>query len=192
MKIIIVQGNSCLGKTTLCKNIVGILPKSVVLSLDDFKEDIWDKFGFSSVEEKEKLSLVALGQCLERMRRLVKENNCDYILIEYPFKDSKFEYLLNTLLDIKVNYKMIYLQTNDTEEHLRTYINRIVEVGKRHPGHNASYYENGIGKYYKEVKVEDISFYYPYIKDTLFIEVRFNPYLLDKSIEEIIAYIKAD
>ena len=53
MKIIIIQGMTCLGKNTLCKQLEKDLPNSKHFSLDEYKENMWDKFGFDSVEQRE-------------------------------------------------------------------------------------------------------------------------------------------
>ena len=59
MKIIIIQGMACLGKSTLCEQLEEDLLNCKHFSLDEYKENLWDKFGFDSVEEREKLSSLA-------------------------------------------------------------------------------------------------------------------------------------
>jgi uridine kinase len=41
MKIIIIQGMTCLGKNTLCKQLEKDLPNSKHFSLDEYKENMW-------------------------------------------------------------------------------------------------------------------------------------------------------
>lgn len=43
MKIIIVQGMTCLGKTTLCKQLQNDIPNCGYFALDTYKEEMWDK-----------------------------------------------------------------------------------------------------------------------------------------------------
>lgn len=51
LKVIIMQGQSCLGKSTLCRKLSGIISDCTYLCVDKYKEKNWDYYGFDSVEE---------------------------------------------------------------------------------------------------------------------------------------------
>ena len=59
MQIIIMQGMACLGKSTLCKQLEKDLQNCKHFSLDEYKEKVWDKYGFDSIEEREQQSKLA-------------------------------------------------------------------------------------------------------------------------------------
>lgn len=44
MKIIIIQGMTCLGKSTLCKQLEKDILNCKHFSLDEYKENMWDKY----------------------------------------------------------------------------------------------------------------------------------------------------
>lgn len=52
LKVIIMQGQSCLGKSTLCRKLSGIISDCTYLCVDKYKEKNWDYYGFDSVEER--------------------------------------------------------------------------------------------------------------------------------------------
>ena len=45
MKVIIVQGMACLGKSSLCEKVIKHLENSIYLSVDKYKEKYWDEYG---------------------------------------------------------------------------------------------------------------------------------------------------
>ena len=73
MEIVIVQGMACLGKSTLCKQLEEDLPNCKHFSLDEYKENMWDKFGFDSVEQREYQSELA-RVILQRYKRSCKKS----------------------------------------------------------------------------------------------------------------------
>ncbi|MFQ9925311.1 MAG: hypothetical protein ACLRV0_01750 [Anaerobutyricum soehngenii] len=56
LKVIIMQGQSCLGKFALYKKLSGIISDCTYLCVDKYKEKNWDYYGFESVEERQELS----------------------------------------------------------------------------------------------------------------------------------------
>lgn len=45
LKVIIIQGQSCLGKSTLCRKLSGIISDCTYLCVDKYKEKNWDYYG---------------------------------------------------------------------------------------------------------------------------------------------------
>ena len=97
MEIIIVQGMACLGKSTLCKQLEEDLPNCKHFSLDEYKENMWDKFGFDSVEQREYQSKLARELFYKDINEAVKKALYDYVLIDYTFSEKYWDELLNNL-----------------------------------------------------------------------------------------------
>ena len=108
MKIIIIQGMTCLGKSTLCKQLEKDLPNCKHFSLDEYKENMWDKFGFDSVEQREHQSKLARELFYSDINEAVRKVLYDYILIDYAFTNkywnAKIEFNANRFFTRKVIY----------------------------------------------------------------------------------------
>lgn len=50
MKAIIIQGMSCLGKTSLMQELSTQVQNATLFSLDTYKEKLWDEFGFKDIQ----------------------------------------------------------------------------------------------------------------------------------------------
>lgn len=85
MKIVIIQGMACLGKSTLCKQLERSIPNCKHYSLDEYKEDMWDKFGFDSVKQRKHQSKLARELFYCDINEAVRNKMYDYILIDYVF-----------------------------------------------------------------------------------------------------------
>lgn len=50
--IVLLAGYPATGKSYLCRQILQKLPDFVVVSQDEMKEELFDRFGFDNMEEK--------------------------------------------------------------------------------------------------------------------------------------------
>jgi adenylate kinase family enzyme len=195
-KLIIVQGMSCLGKTTLCKEIVQNLSDSIHLSVDAYKERLWDEQGFSSEQHRENLSKQAKKEFIIDIQKLIDENNYKYILIDYVFINdfwNTIENLINKNKD-RITVCTIYLQPERLSDHKNEWERRSRDFTIRHPGHGAKAYNKDtrvgteyINRYSQKIFLDKL----PTLGNTLDINVKFRPqYKLNKNISEIIEFIR--
>lgn len=145
MEIIIVQGMACLGKSTLCKQLEEDLPNCKHFSLDEYKENMWDKFGFDSVEQREYQSKLARELFYKDINEAVKKALYDYILIDYTFSEKYWDELLNNLTNWDGRAKTIYLKPANLQEHRKIWEIRSRDFSVRHAGHGATHYHDGAG-----------------------------------------------
>lgn len=190
MKIIIIQGMTCLGKSTLCKQLEKDLPNCKHFSLDEYKENIWDKFGFDSVEQREHQSKLARALFYSDINEAVKKALCDYILIDYAFTNKYWNELLENLANWNGLVKTIYLKPTNLQEHKKIWEIRSRDFSVRHAGHGATHYHDGIGSGYVNKYEAKVFKEMPTINQILKINISFNPYLRSVSYNSIIAFIK--
>ena len=183
MKAIIIQGMSCLGKTTLAYNLSQHLPNSKFYSLDKYKEEMWDKHGFSNINVKEALASLAADNMFREVHLDIKNFMNEYYIFDYPFKGSKWEDLME-VLGCNIEKKTIRLSPTNIDEHREVYSKR-----KRHPAHSSMCYymgyHNGIHNTYDNELIG-----YPTIGDCLDIKVSFNPYELSVEFKDILDFCK--
>lgn len=190
MKVIIVQGMACVGKSTLCKELETILGTCRWVSLDAYKEAFWDRFGFDSVEEREEESSLAIKICFYDILRSIEKGSYDYILIDYAFKGKLLEDLKEHIKEWGVPVKTLYLVPSDFEEHRKAWVQRSRDFTQRHPGHGASVYNYGVGEGYVNEYKDKFFPNMECIGDTLQIMVDINPYKRLVSIDDIVHFIK--
>lgn len=189
MKIIIVQGMSCLGKTTLCRQLGKYLPKCKCFSLDEYKEKMWDTFGFSSVGQREHQSRLAKQLFYYEINEAVKNREYKYILIEYAFTEKYWNEMLDNIRRWDVLVKTIYLKPADLHEHKRVWESRSRDFSTRHAGHGATCYYDGVGSGYVNKYDDKVFETMPVYGKTLEIEVYFDPYSINKSNNDILDFI---
>ena len=118
--LILIAGYPGTGKSYLCKMILKEYPDFVTFSPDEVKEQLWDKYGFKNLDEKNKLINLSW--------------ECDY-----PFSDKQKNYLLN--LSKKYNYKIITIRmTADLEILFKRQKTRDLDPS-RHLGHILNKYD---------------------------------------------------
>lgn len=117
MKIIIVQGMTCLGKTTLCKQLQNDIPNCGYFALDTYKEEMWDKFGFDSAKQREHQSNLAKQLFYSDIYTAIKNKSYDYILVDYTFVNKVWDELMENLKIWSIPAKTIYLKPTDLSEH---------------------------------------------------------------------------
>jgi hypothetical protein len=190
MQVVVVQGMACMGKSTLCKELETLLCDCKWFSLDSYKEAFWDRFGFDSVEEREEQSSLAVKICFYDIHRCIEKGKYDYILIDYAFKGKLFDDLKKYLSDWNVPVKTLYLVPSNYEEHRKAWVQRSRDFSRRHPGHGASSYCNGVGDGYTNEYKDKFFSSMGCIGNTLQITVNMNPYNRDIPIEDIVSFIK--
>ena len=87
--LIIVNGMSASGKTTLAKKIQEKY-KYPLLSMDDYKVKLYDKYGFVSETERLRLRNIAKETFCAEIILYMRKNQT--IIIEYPFNESWQEF----------------------------------------------------------------------------------------------------
>ena len=191
MEIIIVQGMACLGKSTLCKQLEENLPNCKHFSLDEYKENMWDKFGFDSVEQREYQSKLARELFYKDINEAVKKALYDYILIDYTFSEKYWDELLNNLTNWDGRAKTIYLKPANLQEHRKIWEIRSRDFSVRHAGHGATHYHDGAGSDYVNKYDTKVFNVMPVTKQTLEISISFNPYARSVPYSSIIDFIKS-
>ena len=189
-KIIIIQGMTCLGKSTLCKQLAKDLPNCKYFSLDEYKENIWDEFGFDSIEQRDHQSALARELFYSEISEAVKKMLYDYILIDYVFTNKYWNELIKNLTNWNVPVKTIYLKPIDLQEHKKIWETRSRNFSVRHAGHGATHYHNGIGSDYVNKYDTKVFEELPTTLQTLKINISFNPYSRNVPNSSIIDFIK--
>ena len=85
--LILVAGAPGTGKTYSVNIIRQAFPALRTLTLDRFKEDIWDEIGFDDIEQKKSLNKEAQLRFIRAMRRLMIWEKP--IISDYPFSDKQ-------------------------------------------------------------------------------------------------------
>lgn len=189
MKIIIVQGMTCLGKTTLCKQLQNDIPNCGYFALDTYKEEMWDKFGFDSAKQREHQSNLAKQLFYSDIYTAIQNKSYDYILIDYTFVNKGWDELMENLKIWNIPTKTIYLKPTDLSEHKKVWENRSRDFTIRHPGHGATHYHDGKGTDYTNNYETKIYNKLPTKGEVLNIDVSFNPYGLNISFNTIKEFI---
>lgn len=177
MFVIVIQGMSGLGKTSLCKRLEKDLPRCKSFSLDTYKERLWDKFGFDNEEEKAKLDAQATDEFYADVHRAAKFGGYSYILLDNVFIGRGMTRLERELNNSGYWLKTVYLNPTDYVAHKEVWEVRAHDFSVRHPGHGAKTYHNGVGTGhtfdFRDVYIRDRL---PVIGDARLFPVRFKPY----------------
>lgn len=189
MRIVIVQGMTCLGKTTLCKQLERDMPRCKHFSLDEYKEMMWDNFGFTSVEEREHLCKRARELFYSDIHYAVKTAEFDYILLDYPFVQKYEIELMDNLRNLEAVVKTVYLKPQDIKEHKKIWETRSRDFSVRHAGHGATRYHNGIGSGYVNKYDTKVFNNMLILGHTIEVLVSFNPYSLSVPYASIMEFI---
>lgn len=190
MEVIIVQGMACVGKTTLCEKLQRDLPNCKVESFDTWKEKYWDMYGFTSADQREALSRLAWQYYLRNLQSLLGIQSYEYLLLEYPFSDKYWGDLNKLLEEYGIDARTIYLKSDTVQEHMKVWEERSRDFTRRHPGHGASSYIDGVGAGYSNNFDSKIFDRMPVTTKYLYVTVRFNPYAMSKSYDEILQYVQ--
>ena len=162
LKVIIIQGQSCLGKSTLCRKLSGIISDCTYLCVDKYKEKNWDYYGFDSVEERQELSDFSKMEFLLDLKKHIKEAvSGSTIIVDYSFHNTFWDSLMRIISD-KPNIEIItiFLHPANEKEWEKAWRERSVDFSIRHPGHGATQYSDGKGEGYvtdfNEIKVDGL------------------------------------
>lgn len=135
--LILIAGYPGTGKSYLCKMILKEYPDFVTFSPDEVKEQLWDKYGFKNLDEKNKLINLSWEYYYSFIEKfMISDKN---IISDYPFSDKQKNYLLN--LSKKYNYKIITIRmTADLEILFKRQKTRDLDHS-RHLGHILNKYD---------------------------------------------------
>ena len=195
MKLIIVQGMSCLGKSTLCKYLQDKMLNSIYLSIDKYKENIWDKFGFNTVERREELSSIAKNIFICDLINYINNKKYNYVIIDYVFQGKFWNDILSVLKYKDISISTIYLKPKNMDEHREAWEKRSRDFTVKHPGHGATTYNNldGTGTLYvnnfdDKINIGEL----PTLGNIMTVDVKFKPeYKLSKSKDTILNFATA-
>lgn len=189
MRIIIMQGMTCLGKSTLCKQLEKQLPRCKHYSIDTYKEEMWDKFGFDSEKQRNHQSKLARDLFYSDISEAIRNHLYDYILLDYAFTDEIWNELWDTLRDKPVSIKTVYLRPVNLVEHKDEWEKRSRDFTVRHPGHGATHYHDGKGSEYVNEYISKVFIDMHTTEEVLEVWVSFNPYSRDIPDEKIVDFI---
>lgn len=190
MKVIIIQGMACLGKSTLCKQLERDLPNCKHFSLDEYKEFMWDKFEFDSIKQREHQSKLARQLFYSDINAAIKNLQYNFVLIDYVFTNKYWGELLENTTKLSSTLKTVYLKPTNLQEHKEIWKSRSRNFSVRHAGHGATHYHNGVGSVYRNNYNNKVFNELPTVGETLTVSVGFNPYSRSVSYNSIINFIK--
>lgn len=183
---------TCLGKSTLCKQLEEDLPQCKHFSLDAYKENMWDTFGFDSVKQREHQSRLAKELFYSDINEAVQKALYGYILIDYAFTMKYWNELLENLTNWNASVKTVYFKPADLQEHKKVWESRSRDFSIRHAGHGATHYHDGVGSDYVNKYDNKVYEKMPTTNQTLEVYVSFTPYLRSKSYDDILNFIKTN
>ena len=190
MVVVILQGMSCVGKSTLGKQLEKHLPSCKHLALDSYKEALWDKHGFTSSKERESLASLARQYFYIDVKRLIETDACEYLLLDYVFHKRNWYELFRHIGKYNVALRTVYLEPVSSEEHEEAWKCRSRDFSVRHAGHGASVYSGGTGSNYENTYQSKIFEEMPTTEDAVKLGVSFNPYRLHVRFENLIEFIQ--
>lgn len=85
--IVLLAGYPATGKSYLCRQILQKLPDFVVVSQDEMKEELFDRFGFDNMEEKIQIENRSWELYYETMEHHLKVGNS--VISDYPFSEKQ-------------------------------------------------------------------------------------------------------
>lgn len=137
--LVLLAGYPGTGKSYLMLQIQEQYPAFRILSPDEYKEEMWNRYGFDTMEEKETDIQKAWMQYYADMEDMMKMGIS--ILSDYPFSEKQKSKL--EVLAVKHAYQIVTIRLladlNVLYERQRT---RDLDV-TRHPGHIAGSYHEG-------------------------------------------------
>lgn len=187
MKVIILQGMPCLGKSHLLKHLGENCKNCRIFSIDTYSEALWDKYGFSSKRERDRLYENGVIDMFNDLETL--SNDIDYVILDGVFSKKREKHLEKYLESFDGDIKTIYMYPADYKEHKVVWTNRSRNFRKRHPGHGATKYSNGRGSMYTNKYEDHIHKNMKTYGEILEVIVSFNEYTLSHSYEEILQFI---
>lgn len=128
--IVFVTGSPGTGKTYLASKIIENFPQMQLISYDAIKEEYWDKYGFSSIDEKRKLDNWSLEFFYTQIEeKMVREEG---IITDYPLYQRHRERLKGMVSDHAYKALTVLLYGDKDVIYARA-MRR--DSGRRHPGH---------------------------------------------------------
>jgi predicted kinase len=129
--LILVAGAPGTGKTYSVNIIRQAFPALRTLTLDRFKEDIWDEIGFDDIEQKKSLNKEAQLRFIRAMRRLMIWEKP--IISDYPFSDKQRDDIEKSADDYGYHIVTVRLEAPDQVLYERQRHRDLFD--HRHPGH---------------------------------------------------------
>ena len=137
--LLLLAGYPGTGKSYLMHKIQRHYPMFHILSPDDYKEEMWDRYGFDSMEEKEANIQKAWTKYYEDMEDMMHMHMS--VLSDYPFSEKQRSRLeqMASANSYQIVTIRLYADLDVLYERQRA---RDLDV-TRHPGHIAGSYHKG-------------------------------------------------
>ena len=136
--IIMFTGGPGTGKSGTAERFLKYLdnPDIVTVSYDKIKEKNWDRFGFDSVEQKDRLNAWSLEEMYLVIQNLMYKDST--ILTEYPFYQRHKGELKKLIDEYQYSAATVYLYADKRTVYERAM--RRDALSGRHPGHLLNVY----------------------------------------------------
>ena len=85
--MVLLAGYPATGKSTFCGELLKRHPDLPVIAPDDIKEQVWDEFGFDSLQEKDELEKLVWKRYYSELRHLMSDGRA--FVTDYPFSDKQ-------------------------------------------------------------------------------------------------------
>lgn len=137
--IVLLAGYPATGKSYLCQKILERMPQFHVVSQDDMKEQLFDRYGFDNMEEKIQIEKESWKLYYKIMEEELKQGNS--IISDYPFSDKQ-KGRIQTLAE-QYHYQVVTFRLiGDLEVLFQRSLKRDLD-SKRHLSHLVSKYHKG-------------------------------------------------
>lgn len=137
--IVLLAGYPATGKSYLCQKILERMPQFHVVSQDDMKEELFDRYGFDNMEEKIQIEKESWKLYYKAMEEELKQGNS--MISDYPFSDKQ-KGRIQTLAE-QYHYQVVTLRLiGDLDVLFQRSLKRDLDP-KRHLSHLVSKYHKG-------------------------------------------------
>ena len=137
--MILLAGYPATGKTFLCSRILKRHSEFIVVSQDEMKEKLWDRFGFENIEEKTRLEDQSWELYYETLEELMSGEHS--VISDYPFSEKQKGRLES--LSLTYGYQVLTIRlTGDIDVLYERSKSRDLEPS-RHLAHLVTRYHEG-------------------------------------------------
>lgn len=137
--MILLAGYPATGKSYFCNKILEKYPQFSVISQDELKEGLWDKYGFDNLEEKTALEVQSWEIFYRNMEQKMEAG--EFLISDYPFSGKQ----KGRIQDIaeRNGYQIITIRLKGDIDVLYERSRKRDLSSSRHLGHLVSRYHKG-------------------------------------------------
>ena len=137
--MVLLAGYPATGKSTFCGELLKRHPDLPVIAPDDIKEQVWDEFGFDSLQEKDELEKLVWKRYYSELRHLMSDGKA--FVTDYPFSDKQRPTLVKLVAEY--GYRAITVRfVGDLDVIYKRSLARDLSQS-RHLGHLMNHYHKG-------------------------------------------------